>query len=352
MAWVEVTRANLTDNSSKTYGYVSFDYDNTSTGVNRSCRIRWNYTWGNSLSVNLVNVALNNSTKGTYSVTTSSKDLWTGSVAGGQNVTLSWYCNWYSGGRKDYSATGYLPTGATAPSGLTATLDSVQDTGATISVNLTSYGTPSSEANRYIEAAVLSTNTYGSPYRYDTATAQNSATITIDNNSRTNSSNPLTIVPNTQYWYGAYATNTALSTSTVGGSFITLPAYITNVTVADDGHNNMTISVQHAAEGSADTAYTEYSYDRTNWVAVQDEFHLTVSSATTLYLRRENTTGTTPVYTVSIVPVTTVKLYGSVNNQAKEIHKLYGSVGGQSKRIRKLYGSVNGRSKLIYEDNS
>ena len=82
--------------------------------------------------------------------------------------------------------------------------------------------------------------------------------------------------------------------------------------------------------------------------------------------RRRNSTGTTPVRTVSIVPATTIKLYGSVNNQAKEIHKLYGSVNGkavrirklygsvngQAVRIRKLYGSVNGRSKLIFEDNS
>ena len=85
---------------------------------------------------------------------------------------------------------------------------------------------------------------------------------------------------------------------------------------------------------------------------MQDEFHITVHSATTIYIRRENSTGATPVYTLSIVPTTTVKLYGSVNNQAKEIKKLYGSVNGQAVRIYRLYGSVNGRSKLIYEDNS
>ena len=48
---------------------------------------------------------------------------------------------------------------------------------------------------------------------------------------------------------------------------------------------------------------------------------------------------------------TTVKLYGSVNNQAKEIRKLYGSVNGKAVRIRKLYGSVNGKSKLIFVEN-
>lgn len=247
---------------------------------------------------------------------------------------------------------GGIPQGAVAPSGLNASISSVADTGATFSVSLDSYGTPSGEANRYIEAAIMGQSTYGGKYRYDIAKAKTSATITVNNSSKTNSSNPLTIVPNTQYWYGAYATNTVMSTSTVKGTFITLPAYISDVTVNDTGGGNVTVSVVHASEGTADTAYTEYSYNQTDWTVTQDTFNLTVHSATTIYVRRRNSTGTTPVRTVSIVPATTVKIYGSVNNQAKEIRKLYGSVNGKAVRIRKLYGSVNGRSKLIFEDNS
>ena len=243
---------------------------------------------------------------------------------------------------------GGIPQGAVAPSGLDVTLSSVQDTGATMRVTLNSYGTPSGEANRYIEASILGQSTYGGKYRWATKKAVTSATITVNNNSANNSSNPLTIVPNTQYWYGAYASNTALSTSMVKGTFITLPAYISDVVVNDTGGGNVTISVIHASEGSDAAAYTEYSYDQTNWDTVQDTFSLTVYGETTIYIRRRNRTGTTPVRTVSIVPATTVKLYGSVNNQAKEIRKLYGSVGGKAVIIRKLYGSVNGRSKLIY----
>ena len=247
---------------------------------------------------------------------------------------------------------GGIPQGAVAPSGLDVTLSSVQDTGATMRVTLNSYGTPSNDANRYIEASIMGQSTYGGKYRYGTTKASKSATITVNNNSSTNSSNPLTIVPNTQYWYGAYATNTALSTSMVKGTFITLPAYISDVVVNDTGGGNVTISVVHASEGSATTAYTEYSYNQTDWTTVQDTFSLTVHSETTIYVRRRNSTGTTPVRTVSIVPATTVKLYGSVNNQAKEIRKLYGSVNGKAVRIRKLYGSVNGRSKLIFEESN
>lgn len=246
---------------------------------------------------------------------------------------------------------GGIPQGAVAPSGLNVSISSVADTGATFSVSLSSYGTPSSEANRYIEASIMGQSTYGGKYRWATKKAVTSATITVNNNSATGSSNPLTIVPNTQYWYGAYATNTVMETSIVKGTFITLPAYIADVVVNDAGGGEVTVSVIHASEGAADTAYTEYSYNQTDWTTVQDTFSLTVHSATTIYVRRRNSTGTTPVRTVSIVPATTVKLYGSVNNQAKEIRKLYGSVNGKAVRIRKLYGSVNGRSKLIFVEN-
>ena len=247
---------------------------------------------------------------------------------------------------------GGIPQGAVAPSGLNVSISSVADTGATFSVSLSSYGTPSGEANRYIEASIMGQSTYGGKYRWATKKAVTSATITVNNNSATNSSNPLTIVPNTQYWYGAYATNTVMSTSMVKGKFITLPAYISDVVVNDTGGGNVTVSVVHASEGSDAAAYTEYSYDQTNWDTVQDTFSLTVHSATTIYIRRRNSTGTTPVRTVSIVPASTVKLYGSVNNQAKEIRKLYGSVNGKAVRIRKLYGSVNGRSKLIFVESN
>lgn len=247
---------------------------------------------------------------------------------------------------------GGIPQGAVAPSGLDVSISSVADTGATFSVSLSSYGTPSSEANRYIEASIMGQSTYGGKYRWATKKAVTSATITVNNNSATNSSNPLTIVPNTQYWYGAYATNTVLSTNLVKGTFITLPAYISDVVVNDVGGGEVTVSVVHASEGTATTAYTEYSYNQTDWTTVQDTFNLTVHSATTIYIRRRNSAGTTPVRTVSIVPATTVKLYGSVNNQAKEIRKLYGSVNGKAVRIRKLYGSVNGRSKLIFVESN
>lgn len=332
--WVSGSGSNYTD--------VSWNLTGKTAGPNQyihvySASVTVNGATYSSWSGNMYN--------GTVMLSNTTRIYHTGEFTFSASAGIAQYSSssWYSG-----NGSWTLPARGTAPTGLNVALESVQDTGATMHVTLGSYGNPSGEANRYIEASIMGQSTYGGKYRWATKKAVTSATITVNNNSATNSSNPLTIVPNTQYWYGAYATNTVMSTSLVKGTFITLPAYISDVTVNDTGSGNVTVSVIHASEGTATTAYTEYSYNQTDWTATQDTFSLEVLSATTIYVRRRNSTGTTPVRTVSIVPATTVKLYGSVNNKAKEIHRLYGSVGGKAVLIRKLYGSVNGRSKLIY----
>lgn len=262
-----------------------------------------------------------------------------------------------------YNSTQYSGSGswtlaavATAPSGLSASLTyaDIGDTSATISVSLDSYGTPSSASGRYIEAAILGSSTYSSPYRYATSTATTSATLTVDNNSKTNSSNPLTIVPNTEYWYGAYATNTVLNISTVVGSFNTLPARITSITTSDDGLGHITFTLNHAAEGTASTVYRKYrigSGDWTTFSTTSDTVTLTVTEQTTFTFQREGFwEGYGYPKSITVTPRTTPRIYGSVDGTAKKITKLYGSVGGKARRIKKLYGSVNGRSEIIYSE--
>lgn len=267
------------------------------------------------------------------------------------NATSAWMNVTGPDGSFGFTLSG-IPQGAVAPSGLNVSISSITDTGASFSVSLSSYGTPNSANGRYIEASIMGQSTYGGKYRYDIATNKSSAKIAVNNSSKTNSSNPLTIVPNTQYWYGAYATNTSLSISKVQGTFVTLPAYITSITANDVGQGEVYFTVNHASEGSADTVVTEFSYDQETWQTVLDEFNLSLSEQTTLYVRRSNNSGSTPIFSISVTPSTRVRLYGSVNSQAKEIKKLYGSVNGQSVRIRKLYASVNGRSKLIFVESN
>lgn len=264
-----------------------------------------------------------------------------------------------------YNSTQYNGSGswtlagvATAPSGLTATLEqkNIYDTGALISVNLSSYGTPSSESNRYIEAAILGSSSYGAPYRYATSTASTSADIKVTNSSYTYSANPLTIVPNTTYHYGAWATNTVLNTSVVSGSFNTLPARIDSITMVDDGLGHITFTLNHAAEGTAETIKRNYkigSGSYTTFSTTSDTVTLTVTEQTTFTFGRYGaTSGWGYSKSITVTPKTTPKIYGSVDGVSKEITKLYGSVDGKARKIKKLYGSVNGRSELIYYDES
>lgn len=213
-------------------------------------------------------------------------------------------------------------TGNTAPSGLDITITSIQDTSATFAVTLNSYGTPSSTSGRYIEAAILGSTSYGNPYKYNTASNTRSATITV-----TNSNNgALTITPNTLYRYGAFADNTALSTSMVKGTFTTLPAYITALYASEAGGNNVDIVVAHGAEGSAASVTTEYSYDQTNWTTASDHFQITLTSPKVIYVRRRSSAGVTPVFSMSLSPYSHPRLYGSVNGSAEELVTLYGAV--------------------------
>lgn len=243
-----------------------------------------------------------------------------------------------------------IPQGYVAPSGLSVSIASIGQNNATFNVSLSSYGTPSSTDGRYIEAAILGGTSYGNPYRYAIARNTNSATISVSNSSNTGST-ALTILPNTTYRYGGYATNTQLSTSTVSGSFTTLPASITDVVVTDLGNHEYYLSVQHGTEGTASTVYTEYSYNQSDWNTVQSDFRLTIITQTTIYIRRTNSTGSTPVYMLSISPTSNVGMYAPVNDKSVKVKKMYASINNESVRVVKAYASVKGKSKLVFAED-
>lgn len=237
-------------------------------------------------------------------------------------VTLEAY-GWQSG---TVYWTVYFDASGTAPSGLKANLDEIYDTGAKISVSLSSYGSPTS-SSRYIEAGILGTSTYGSPYRYTPAPATaTSGTLVVDNSSLTGST-ALTIKPNTKYWYGTWATNGTKSASVVSGTFITLPAFITKVTVENDGNNKITFHIEHGADGSDDTVIQEYSSLSGVWRDTGgDSFSVYTDAPDTFYFRRRNSSGETPTVVVNVIPVATTTLYGSVNEKSVKIEKLYAGV--------------------------
>ena len=240
----------------------------------------------------------------------------------------------------------------TAPTGLDVSLDSFTDTSATLSPSVSSYGNPASATGRYIEADVLGTSTFGAPYRFATATNVSSSTFVVNNSSQTASANPLTIVGNTQYWYGAYANNTQKHVSLVKGNFVTLPAYITSVSTVDNGHGAVSFTISHASEGSAYTVQNQYSLNQTTWVNMSGStVNLTLNDITTVYFRRSSTAGVTPVVSKTVTPFYNRFIYSSVGGESKKAKKIYTSVNGVSKKVKKVYVSVNGVSKLVYKSS-
>lgn len=290
-----------------------------------------------------------------YNVSQASKSTTYSYNDNGDAITKSWSAS-IKYGSTTMSVSGSVTTDSIAPAysnptGLNVSLDSFTDTSATLSVSVSSYGNPASTTGRYIEADVLGTSTFGAPYRYATATNVSSNTFVVNNSSQTASANPLTIVGNTQYWYGAYANNTQKNVSLVKGNFVTLPAYITSVGSVDNGHGSITFTVNHNTEGSAYTVQNQYSLNQTTWTNMSNSVTLSLADTTTVYFRRTSTAGTTPVVSKTVTPFFNRFVYVGVGGVSKKSKKIYVGVNGQSKLVKKIYVGVNGQSKLVYKSS-
>ena len=213
MSWVTVASINTGG-----YGNTRLQYDDSSTGESRSSRVIFELNSGASIYVYFNNFTVNGTNLG-QKLVTGNCTLWTGSLPAG-NRTVSYTCPWYSGS-VNYSGTGYIPSGYSNPTGLSVSIASKTYNSASFNVSVSSYGTPGSANGRYIEAAILNSSSYGNPYRYATASNTTSSKITV-NNSSAQGSTAFTITGNTTYHYGAYASNTQRSISTVAGTFTTL----------------------------------------------------------------------------------------------------------------------------------
>ena len=280
----------------------------------------------------------------------------------GNTITCSWSttdnaASWFSGSG---SASITLPTSTVAPSGLSVTLKDFGIDWATFYVSLSSYGTPSSTDGRYIEAGICSTSDYmTNPRRWEISKNVSSATISVNLASSTGSP-ALTITGNTKYYYGGYASNTALSTSTIAGTFVTLPnpptITITNITAttatikwstpADGGAYSKNIVVSGAGLSSKTIGTVSGGSASSGTYALTG---LTPSTEYTLTYYTKTTAGNPTPETISFATASSsTRLYGSVSGKTTKIRHLYGSVNGVTTGITKLYGSVNGEAKLIH----
>lgn len=286
--------------------------------------------------------------------------------AGGFSVptsggTLGWSFN-NPGGSSVLGCSGTIdiPSQVSPPTGLACTVSEVGPDFAKFNVSISSYGNPSSENGRWIEAGIAGQNAWQSP-SLRSAIVQNvtSATITVDNNS--SQTTTLTIVPNTEYYYGAYATNTQASIGNTFGQLVTLPpaATISNPVVTSDsatfnysvpdqgGRHDMTLSYQ--LDGGSLTTITTLTGSGTK-AGTFTVSNLSAGTTHTVTAALTTSAGEVVSNTITFTTVSSGAFYGSVNGQTKKVTKLYGSVNGQTKLITKLYGSVNGVTKRILQE--
>jgi len=262
---------------------------------------------------------------------------------------------WVTGNTVTLQSSATPPTGL-AIANLTPGVDSF-----TADVSITGWGTGAG-SDKYLE---LQCWTIGmvQPRRYQTdRSGELSANITVDNNSGySTASGPLTIVGNTEYTIGAYATNGNANTGSVNMGNSTTLAYNPTISVAIDNGSSVTVDYTTLADGGKYSKTYEYSIDGgTTWTtfatvsggsASSGSFNisgLTQGVRYTLQTRVTTTAGTNTAQTYFIIPAV-IKTYGSVNNVAAEINDLYGSANSQAQRITKLYGSSNGVSTLIHQ---
>ena len=264
----------------------------------------------------------------------------TQSVAGGRTVNVSgkvWtylYDDaWITGN------TVTMPTLSTPPTGLAISDLTAGTESFNADVSITGWGTnPGSSKALELQCWTKGMN---QPRRYQAiGTSDLSTNITVDNNSEYSTAyGPLTIVGNTEYTIGAYATNGNANTGSQNmGNAVTL-AYPANLQPAITSDTTATIYYSIRADGGKYEKTYEYSLDDgTTWEtfatvssgsATSGSFDITglsVGAPCTIKHRVTTTAGTNNGTDVTFTIPVRNKFYGSVSDEATRVNKMYGSV--------------------------
>lgn len=377
MAWVDIgDRAALVEGST-TRGWAHFEYDNASGTTTRPCRIRIEARSGYSFNVQFQNITVGGTNYGTVTnVTQNSGTIWSANITAGRNVTATWTNPWYAGS-KSPSITGYLPSGASAPSGASIAYNSCTWNSATATTSVTSTGGATCTyhlavvTGTYNGAADSITGWVGEGRKW--VSNSGGQTVVSDSTYTGSADSPIAIKGLLHYKLGLNVTNSAGNATAFDNTLRYLPPAPSQFAYTDPGGvGDKTFPVtftgsttnNHTTYDSANLTRTiRYKIDSGNWVYVDNAsvaaldfvttFTVTVPAGSVATVEGWMTYHDMQSQVESFTLANTnapVHLYGSVNGYSKGIQHLYGSVNGRSKKIKKLYASVGGVAKKVFVD--
>lgn len=283
---------------------------------------------------------------------------------GGETIYVGWKTTDNVGGyfsnAGGTTVTITLPTTATAPTGLAIANIVPSQEGFSADVSVTGWGGAGSASTRYREFQVWTYSGSGltEPRRYQNEYGDALTSSIIVNNSTPNGN--LTILPNTEYVIGAYATNGTYNTGNQRlGTGTTLPPSpsLSNTALTPD---SATFVYSVPNQGGKYNMALKYQMDGGELIAIDTlsgagtkngtftVSGLESSTAYSIVLSLSTSAGEVTSNTINFTTESGAVLYGSVNGQTKKVKKLYGSVNGQTKEVVKLYGSVSGQTKRIF----
>lgn len=368
--WASLGSTTLLDGAGTNLGSVQFEYDSSSTsGTTWPFRLRIVPRSGYTFTVDFRNIVVGGTSYGTKSsLNQNSGTFVTGNVSPGSR-TASWTCPWWNGSR-NFSITGTLPAKGSAPTNITCTNVSTTWNSVTADLAVGSWG---GGTGKRLELKVLNEPyVAGVAALQDEKTGVDSATYYVDNNSihYAGTGTIPTLKGCGFYYLGVYATNHVQETRYQAGTVYLQPAPVvfnytrisgTNqwqITMTGDPNNNVDDYVANQLARSI-----RYKVGSGSWVSVESAvvkaidattiFTITIPAQSTAtiegWMTYQGKNSQTSTFTIANTDAA-VHLYGSVNNQSKEIRHLYGSVNGRARKITKVYASVGGVSKLIFED--
>lgn len=348
-----------------TFGKVYLEFDETAYGPNVPVWLVFELNPGSSVNVFFRDVVVGGVTVTTQQLVTGTTHFSIVNIPPGE-ISYSFNCPWGTG-TTYYSGSG---TVTCRPSGLKVSLIETYPDGAKFNASIDTYGYPNYHSDRYIEADILSENDFGSLGRKGKAEGVLQADITVTNNPP--SYGELTVQPNTQYYYGMYATNTPGDTAahawTVAQDRIVTTPYAPTVTLTDSTYNSATFSYSTQADGGFYPKTLQYSLDNgSTWntyatvssgSATSGSFTISGLSPNTTYTVKTRVSTTAGITNGQDVIVTTigsnvpiVSITSKTNNSIEITYKET-SFNSPSGRKLELYGGTTPTPTTLLETQS